>query len=186
MGILKKISQTRFGTTHDESYSKIQEIYIDLKNERVRANVATYTSLQARLDQLDPLDINTYTFTGKDFNEILESTISADVIRDGEPPLEEDSSPEDPLQGVIINLNTLISKKLYNKINKNGDFADGTAIIEESVVEGGKLKAGIEISNAIVLTEELVKGVDYTYRGIEISKLKKGEDVNGNTIPLNL
>ena len=187
MGILKKITQTRFGTTHEESYSKIQEIYIDINNERVRANVATYTSLQARLDELEPLDINTYTFAGKDFNEILESTISTDIISDGEPPIEEeDSSPGDPLQGVIISLNTLISKKIYNKINKNGDFADGTAIIEESVVEGGKLKPGIEISNAIVLTEELVKGVDYSYRGIEISKLKKGEDVNGNTIHLNL
>ena len=64
MGILKKISQTRFGTTHDDSYSKIREIYIDLQNERVRANVATYTSLQARLDELEPLQINTYTFAG--------------------------------------------------------------------------------------------------------------------------
>jgi len=186
MGILKKITQTRFGTTHEESYSRIHEIYIDIKNERVRANVATYTSLQARLDELEPLDINTYTFAGKDFNEILESTISSDVLTDGEPPAEEEpSSPGDPLQGIIISLQTLVVKKLYNKINTNKDFVTGTAIIEESVVEGGKLKPGIEISNAIVLTEELVKGVDYITKGIEINKLKKGEDVNGNTIPLD-
>jgi hypothetical protein len=162
MGLIKKIPQDRYGVSHEKSYSRIGEIYTDYINERIRANVVTYISHEARREGLSPLEIRTYTFNGKDFKSLIEI--------DG--PVTNETIP-------ILNLSNLLRKKVYMKINKHPDFQEGIAIIEETMVEE-------EISTAVALDNELVLDVDYRIKGINTKELKEEEGINGNGIPLNL
>ena len=133
---------TRFKSIHSEAYSMISDYRVDLINNRIKVNVITFASLEARLEEGDPIDSVTYSFEGAEYEEINSS------LCEGEEP-----SP--------LKLEDTHKKNIYDKIMKKEKFSKSNAIREHLIKDVGDKVKGEEISMKEAQSGELVLGEDF-------------------------
>jgi hypothetical protein len=146
--------KTIYNTNHPNAYAKVSTYMVDVLNERIRVNVSIFANQEARLIAAQPINIKTFTFSGKEYKEIQSV------------PLEEmnyvPESPGDPLQGVIISLYSLQLQKVYEILSTKSEFVGAERVTEEMITNNGERKAGEEISLQFAEDNKLREGIHFT------------------------
>ena len=142
MGIISNIN-TRFKSNHPAAYSMISDYKVDLKNNIIKVNVITFASLEARIEEGDPIDRVTYGFEGGEYTDINTTLCEGEISTN-------------------IKLEDNHKSNIYDKIMKKDKFKNSLSVTEKMLIDKNGRETGEEISLKEAISTDLLLEEDFT------------------------
>jgi len=140
-----------YGTSNETAYTHIQGYSINVRRKIAIIDLVTYTSKEAKDSKFKPIDQESETISGGDYEKMFGAESSTIILSGG------DALP------IAVTMNSSILKRMYDKLNETPKWqADNVTNVFEMVITNlSPFLINTEISRDTAWTGKLVEGVDF-------------------------